>query len=212
MNILSIVRYLYVMAIIPLEFFATHTKAFLSLHLLGLALGLGGATITDLLFFNFLRDFIISKKEAEVMGILSNVIMGAILLLYISGAALYLSDMPRFNASPAFLSKVIIVVVLSINGILMHKHVAPHMVYLSFLLHPIRSQHELQRLRKFAFAMGAISFTSWYSVFFIATLKSYFPDWVTHIHILSTYAAIVLVAVGVSQVMRLRLRKMFSLR
>lgn len=40
-------------------------------HFLGVALGLGGATITDIFFFKFLKDFRISEWEADVMHTLS---------------------------------------------------------------------------------------------------------------------------------------------
>lgn len=126
---------------------------------MGVAVGMGGATITDFLFFNFLRDFRISRKEAEVMRILSNLIMAALAILYVSGAALFLSDPETFGNSPAFLSKASIVVILSINGILMHKFIAPHMVEFSFLRHPIHALKEMHTMRAFAFAMGAVSFT-----------------------------------------------------
>jgi hypothetical protein len=45
------------------------------MHLLGVVLGLGGATIADLLFFKFLREFEISKKDAEILRLLSRVIV-----------------------------------------------------------------------------------------------------------------------------------------
>src|SRR3989344_1068910 len=44
--------------------FAQYRPAILGLHVLGLALGLGGATCTDLFFFKFLKDFRISHEEA----------------------------------------------------------------------------------------------------------------------------------------------------
>ena len=184
-----------------IEFFLIHKRIFLTMHLMGVAVGMGGATITDLLFFNFLRDFKISRKEAEVMRILSNVIMVALAVLYLSGAALFLSDPSKFMQSPAFLAKASIVVVLTINGIIMHKFIAPHMVRFSFLRHPIHGHQKIHKMRAVAFAMGAISFTSWYSVFFIAMLKSYLPSETSLLQIIGGYLFIVLSAVLVSQIL-----------
>ena len=190
-----------------IEFFAIHKRIFLTFHLIGVAVGMGGATITDLLFFNFLRDFKISHKEAEVMRILSNVIMAALALLYLSGAALFLSDPSKFMQSSAFLAKASIVVVLTINGIIMHKFIAPHMVRFSFLRHPIHGHQKIHQMRSVAFAMGAISFASWYSVFFIAMLKSYLPSDTPLLQILGGYLFIVLSAILVSQVLHLYIHK-----
>ncbi len=192
-------------------FFSQFKVVFLTVHLIAVAIGIGGATITDVLFFNFLRDFRISKKEQEVMNMLSNVMMIALILLYISGLALYLANAERLRVSPAFLSKVCIVVVLTINGILMHKHVAPKMMHLSFLLHPLQTPHLMHRLRKVSFMMGSVSFVSWYSVFLIATLKSHFPVWVGLSHILGTYAVVLVCAMITSQIMEWHLHKKSAL-
>lgn len=190
-----------------IEFFSVHKRIFLTLHLIGVALGMGGATIADMLFFNFLRDFKISKKEAEVMHMLSNAIMTALFILYASGIALFASDPPVFSHSPAFLAKACILVVLTINGILMHKFIAPRMIKFSFLSHPVRTHHAIHKMRAIAFCMGAISFTSWYSIFFIAMLKSYLPTSTSTIQIVSGYAVIVFTAIAVSQVVHHHLHK-----
>lgn len=184
-----------------MNFFTEHTTLFLMFHLIGVALGMGGATITDILFFNFLRDYKISKKEAEVMGMLSNIIMGALVLLYLSGIALFLSNPEKFWNSPAFLAKATILIVLTANGLIMHKWIAPHMVHMSFITHPFESHRQMHTLRKLAFALGAISFTSWYSVFFIASLKSYTTDFALPDY-LKIYSAVLLSAIITSQILQ----------
>lgn len=183
------------------EFLVEHKRIFLTFHILGVILGMGGATITDILFFNFLRDFTISKKEAEVMRIISNVIMIALGVLILTGVALFLSDVARYSVSAPFLAKSLIVAIVAINGITMHKFIAPHMVKLSFIQHPFSALHSIHTLRKISFGMGAISFVSWYSVFFIAMLKSYIPASASLVEILMVYGAILFPAVLVSQIM-----------
>lgn len=181
-----------------IEFFALHKRLFLAIHILGVSAGMGGATITDILFFNFLRDFRISKKEAEVMHVLSNIIMTALVLLYISGIALFFSDPEHFAQSAPFLSKAFIVVVITVNGVLMHKLIAPHMV-------KFYTSREMHNMRPIAFAMGAISFTSWYSVFGIAMLKSYIPETATVSQMLSVYAVVLIGAIATSQFLHLHI-------
>jgi hypothetical protein len=187
------------------SFLFEHRQLLLSGHFLGLALGLGGATVTDVLFFNFLKDFSITRKEADVMRVLSNIIVGGLVLLFVSGMLLYLSDIPKYNASSAFTAKMLLVMVITLNGILMHKHIAPHMVHLSFT-----SKHASMKIlhhrRRVAFGMGAVSFTSWYFVFFLSMLKRLLPTTVDVWHILLVYVGLALIAVAVSQRMEMRMR------
>ncbi len=184
-----------------IAFFGAHTQVFLTVHLIGVALGMGGATITDIVFFNFLRDYQISKKEAEVMRVLSNIIMVALGILFLSGAALFLSHPAHYASSPAFLAKAMIVLVITINGVFMHKFIAPHMIRFSFR-HPVQSTHALHTMRAVAFGMGAVSFTSWYVVFFIAMLKSYLPKEVNTVQIITAYLLILSFAVLTSQILQ----------
>lgn len=171
----------------------------LTAHILGVCIGLGGATIADILFFRFLRDFRISKKEADVMRTLSHVILGALIIILLSGAALYFSDTATYNASPAFLAKMTIVIVLTVNGFFLHEYISPKLVRLSFAEHH-RSTPELRLLRHVAFALGAVSASSWYFTFFLAMLKSLLID-ITMFQIVSAYLFIVVCAVSGSQVL-----------
>ncbi|MEQ1849938.1 MAG: hypothetical protein ABL890_05125 [Candidatus Peribacteraceae bacterium] len=187
------------------SFLLEHRQILLSSHFLGLALGLGGATVTDVLFFNFLKDFSITRKEADVMRVLSNIIVGGLVLLFVSGVLLYLSDIPKYNASPAFTAKMLLVMVITLNGILMHKHIAPHMMHLSFTSKSA-SMKILHHRRRVAFGMGAISFTSWYFVFFLSMFKRLLPVTVGATDILLVYIGLALIAVAVSQRMERRMR------
>lgn len=151
-----------------LSFLGAHQLKFLTLHILGVALGLGGATISDILFFKFLKDFQISKKEEEVLHLMKNIILGALFLIIVSGIAVYLTDTAKYNASSDFMVKAIGVMVVTLNGILLHVYVAPHLIHLNLKKHKKMGRN----WHRFAFALGAISIVSWYSVFLIAMLKS----------------------------------------
>lgn len=187
-----------------------YTTVFLSLHLLGVALGLGGATIADTFFFRFLRDFRISSKEADVMQWMSRVIMIALVLIYVSGGLLYMGDMERYLASQPFLFKCTIVFVLTINGIALHHFVSPRLVHLSFASSHPASNPRINRLRKIAFAMGAVSVTSWYTVFFTAMLKSLIPATVSMWQMLLFYGVVLIIAVIGSQIVERHLHRKSS--
>lgn len=185
------------------EAFADHRTLFLTLHILGVVVGMGGASIADVLFFDFLRDFRISRKEADVLRVLSRVILASLVLLLLSGAALYVADPARLSRSPAFLAKAAILVLLTANGMVMHVRVLPHLVELSFRKR-LLPHGSIARLHILAFALGAVSMTSWYAVFFLAMLKSYLPSWSTASQIIGIYLMVVAAALLCSQAVRTR--------
>jgi uncharacterized membrane protein len=142
------------------------------LHLFGAALGVGAATITDLLFFNFLKDFRVSEKESEIFRLLSQVIWFALIILILSGAGLFLPDSERLLASPKFLVKMIALAVIVINGAALNIFIAPKMVKICFGGPHAHEAGELHHLRRLSYALGAISLVSWYSVFILGFLKA----------------------------------------
>ncbi len=141
------------------------------LHLFAVSLGVGTATITDIFFFKFLKDFRISEEESSILHTFSQIIWFALGLLVLSGLGLFLPEASRFLETPKFLVKMSGVVVLIANGILLNIVIAPKLIYISFRETVDHSGRELRRLRKLAFASGAISFVSWYFVFIMGALR-----------------------------------------
>lgn len=140
------------------------------LHMLAFAIGVGGATITDILFMKFLSDFEITKDEQNILQILSQIIWIGISLAVISGIGLYLPNMEVLNQTPKFLLKTVVVAVIIINGAFLNLYVSPKLIHLSWKK---STMHVLSvvRLRRTAFALGGISFVSWYSAFLLGFLK-----------------------------------------
>lgn len=136
------------------------------IHNIGFILGLGGATITDVFFFRFLKDDKISEEEKGTMDTLTNVIWVGLAILVVSGLMLYLPEQARLNESPKFMLKVIVVGVIIINGLLLNMKVAPRMRSFSFT-DTVPARH----FRCLAFALGAVSLTSWYTAFFLGSLR-----------------------------------------
>jgi len=151
------------------EFIQAYYQIFLTAHILTIVVGLGAATVSDILFFRFLQDFKVDASEFKVLGMLKNIIMVSIICIIITGFLLYISDVAGFNASPAFLLKSFIVLTIFINGIALHMWVAPRLLQLDLTKHdPAHT-----RYRILAFGLGAISVVSWYSAFLLAMLKRY---------------------------------------
>lgn len=154
-----------------MSFLAEAKPILLTIHILATAIGLGGATISDILFFRFLRDFKISSKEEEVLHVLKDVVLAAIFCITLSGILLYIPAHEVLNASPLFRLKALATGVLVLNGFALHAFVAPHLIHMN-----LRKKKKLGRFwYQLAFLLGSISVCSWYSVFFIAMLKNILP-------------------------------------
>ena len=168
----------------------------LIIHAIGAAVGLGGATAADFLFFKFLKDFRISKKEADVLHSLSQVIWFALVLIVISGLGLYLIHPAELNQSPKFLVKMMVVLVLILNGVFLNILIAPRLVKISFHERHDHERGELERTRRLAFALGAVSVTSWYSAFILGMMREVDLGF---LELAGAYAAVLLLAVLASQ-------------
>lgn len=188
-----------------LDLMDTMRPAILILHLIGIAIGLGGATLTDVFFFKFLRDLKISHAEAAILRTISQVIWFGLALLILSGVGLYLGDVARYNQSSKFLMKMIVVAVLVVNGAFLNLKITPHLIHISFGDDPRKTpRQELQRERKIAFALGAVSLVSWYSALILGALRS--VPWSLST-LLMMYIALLAVAITGSQVMERQLGK-----
>jgi uncharacterized membrane protein len=135
-------------------------------HNIGFILGVGAATITDIFFFKFLKDNVITQEEKDTMDTLSAVIWAGLAILIVSGLALYLPEQARLAVSSKFLIKVVVVGVIVLNGFLLNMIVAPNTRRLSF-----EGGLPEKRFRRLAFALGGISFSSWYIAFFLGVLR-----------------------------------------
>lgn len=178
------------------ELFVEYYSYILTGHVLFMAVGIGGATITDVLFFKFLRDHAISKQELSVMNTMSQVIWMALGGIVATGMMLFLPNAESFLASDRFLGKMTVVSVIIINGVLLNFWVAPKMIN----IFPIKGKAlgpGLRRLRKFAFALGGVSIISWYSAFILGSLRTFNFSYEI---IMGVYLSLLCIAVVGSQV------------
>jgi hypothetical protein len=132
-------------------------------HALSAALGMGTVLITDVFFMKFLKDRNITRDESDVLDTLSQVVWFALAMLILTGIALYIPASYALLVSTKFLAKVIIVGVIVVNGILLNLLIAPKLIKISFGHASVDHPHDLNHLRKLAFAFGAVSIVSWLS-------------------------------------------------
>ncbi|HSJ68899.1 MAG TPA: hypothetical protein VK921_14540 [Anditalea sp.] len=174
----------------------------LTLHLLGMVLGLGGTTIIDFMIFHFMRNFKISSQEAVLMHLISQIIIVGLIFLIISGVAIFLTDVEGYMASGRFMMKMTTLVVVIINGTVLNLYIAPYMEKISLRAPDLNKDNTF---KKVSFAVGAISMVSWYSAFFLAMIKdlSYF-DYST---LLIAYLLLLGTSIAVSQFFKFSMEK-----
>jgi len=188
----------------PTVVLAEYRTGILILHSIAAAIGLGAATITDIFFFKFLKDFKISEPEADILHTLSQVIWFALALIILTGVGLYLPASERLLESSKFLVKMVVVSVIVVNGAVLNLLISPKLVHISFGESHEHQSGELHKLRKLAFALGAISITSWYSAFILGALHR--PP-LSFLELLGIYLALITLAVAGSQLVEKKIAR-----
>jgi len=148
------------------------TSILLLFHIIGTALGVGGATASDMLFMRTVRNRLIARDQFILIRTVSRTVMAGMVLVVLTGAGLLLQEYLETGAMTPlaeahFQAKIAIVTVILLNGIVFHS------IIFSFLKRHVdeRMQEEevSHRLPVLA-ASGAISMVSWYAVVALAVL------------------------------------------
>lgn len=168
------------------------------LHLVGFALGVGGATISDILFLRFLKDFKITEEEKSILKLMSQIVWFGLLLIVISGVGLYLPEADRLLESAKFLVKMIVVAVIIINGAILNLVITPKLLNIAWKTEGINVK-KASRMSNIAFATGAISFVSWYTAFFLGFARNVT---LSFSQLISIYVGALLVGIIGSQIFR----------
>lgn len=166
----------------------------LTIHLFGMAMGLGGIFVNDIIFSHFIKDYTIKARESVVMHLISQMIFLGLALLLLSGTALFLPTPEIYLENPRFLMKMTVVLVLILNGAALNRFVIPKMKKIS-VKEKDKGRYEL--LNKAAFAMGLISLFSWLSAFLLARLENLFD--LPYPQLLLGYLVLLGIAVLLSQ-------------
>lgn len=132
------------------------------MHLLGLVLGLGAATLIDLVACKFLVNGVVHEEHCKVIGFSSRIVTAGLLMLWISGLgflAHYALFAPANLGNPKVWAKMAIVGVLSLNGVYVHRRVLP---FLTSRIGRALFVGLGARKRSLMLASGAVSATSWF--------------------------------------------------
>ena len=165
------------------------SNLFTIFHLLGVALGLGGALMSDSMFLSTLKDMKISRTEMRFLQIGSVMVWIGLIILFISGYLLFSLDPDKYLNSDKFLAKMTVVSIILLNGLFLHisliprlrRHIGGH----------LPSSDEFMRKRPLLFTSGAISLVSWLSALTLGALHK--VPW-SYVEIMGVYLLILLVA------------------
>lgn len=179
-----------------MEILIEYYDAFLMAHIISYAIGLGVATILDIFFFKFLKDFRVSEWEAEVLHTISQVLWFAFGFVVLTGLALYLPESEIQSQSPSFIAHLFIIIVQLVLLSIINLLITPRLVHISLKEKHHHTSGELHSVRRWGYALSALSFVSWYYAFFLAFVQ------ITDIGLevfLGVYAGIGLAAILTSQ-------------
>lgn len=148
------------------SFFIENKTIFTVFHVLSVIIGMGSAIISDILFTFFGKDKVLDNSERKTLSILSTTVWYSLIVIVLSGFFIYLSDTVKYNASQKFISKMILMIVLLVNGFILHKIVQPHLFEKGFLKFKNKKS-----LRQLAFSCGAVSISTWFIICILGLIK-----------------------------------------
>lgn len=148
----------------------------LLIHFIGFILGVGGASVSDVLFLKVLAQRKITSSQFTFLKEVSKVVWLGLIITYISGALLvylqYLADGYSFYLSQNyFLMKIFLVLLITINGIAFHKKILP---FLNSITDKSMSSKAVKKKTLSLAITGTLSIVSWYYIVFLAVIN---PAW-----------------------------------
>ncbi len=132
------------------------------IHFVGLALGLGAATVLDLMIFRFFLNGKVTSEQWAIFDFGSKIVNAGLVLLWVTGfgfLAYYGAFEPIKFGNEKVWAKMLIVLILTINGFFIHAVILPKVkaqIGRSLL------EGMSARQKSVLLTSGAISATSWY--------------------------------------------------
>lgn len=160
------------------------------IHIIGVALGFGGAMVGDAMFFSSIRDKKFTTTELRFMKLGGKLIWLGIAILIASGIGLvYIT--PELLQSSKFLTKMVIVAVIIVNGVIFHGYHIPNIH--KNLNKSTKTTPFFQKKGYLLTMSGGVSVVSWLSAAFLGSLS-----WISlsFLQLLGIYGVLLLLALG----------------
>ncbi len=162
-------------------------------HIIGIAMGVGGAVTTDATFLRSIWDRTITRGQLQLIEIISKVVIAGLGLLILSGISLVALNQHYFSLSDGsqlFWVKMTIVTILTINGIVFHKKILPMLQrHADKELNSDETRNKLWLLA----VTGGLSGISWFTVLILGVAMQV-TDF-SYLFIMNVYLLLVLGAV-----------------
>lgn len=139
-------------------------------HLFGVAIGAGGAFVSDALFLRSARDRVLSDDEIKLLNTVGVMVWLGLGLLVLSGIAMFLERPEELLNSVKFIAKMSIVLVIILNGIVFHTYHIPHMK--RHVGKHMPKSSTFKKRSRFMLLSGSISVTSWLCAVLLGALPS----------------------------------------
>jgi hypothetical protein len=136
------------------------------LHVVSAAIGVGAAAANDSVFMGAIRNRRISNDQFVLIRNASNVVIGGLVILILTGIALLHLNVELWTM-PHFQAKMTVVLILLINGIAFHARVIPMLKEYSDITMPKQFITSRQWLLAIT---GSTSAVSWFSALIIAVV------------------------------------------
>lgn len=168
----------------------------LVVHLLGVALGLGAATVADVLFVKSLKDEKITDTEKGLLDGASLVIWIGIGIMLLSGGVMFWLNWNVLSQQARMLAHVSIAAVIIANGLYLNFSVAPKLAHWSQEKEGDKKfVPEYRKIRKLGFVSGAVSFTSWWMTLALGFGRRFLFPPLSYAELMGMYVLLVIVAV-----------------
>jgi hypothetical protein len=151
----------------PIEFFVSTKPLWTVIHVLSAVIGMGSALASDFLFNMYARDKTLSQTEVKTLRFLSDAVWIGIGMIIVSGIGILFSNPEKYLQSSKFISKMGVMCMLLLNGVILSKFISPHLSDNGLL-----KRASKKSLRQYAFMGGGISVYSWVVVCSLGVLDS----------------------------------------
>ena len=170
-------------------------------HLIGLILGLGTATLLDIFILKFVLRQKISAEHCDIIYFFSKIVVFGLIILWASGLGFlvfYSYFDPIKLTNQKIWAKLIVVSVLTLNGLFIHRTVLPliHGHIGRMLFDGLNSSQRFLLLTS-----GGISATSWYVPFVLGAFPQL--NFLPALPVVLVYVVILLTVIAATQIFTL---------
>ncbi len=147
-----------------------YEKIMVGFHLIGFALGLGGATISDITFFKILKSRQLTEEKFKTLHLLSRIIWIGLSILIASGLIIFGLIYAEMHSFPLIYSsrwqtKLTLVLIILINGFVFRSAIFPA---LQNLTGQFLNKNNVEPIINRLAISGTVSIVSWYFIMVIS--------------------------------------------